>query len=231
MLCVAPTASATTEGPDMIKIYGTPLSPFVRKAMLALEYKGLEYSNEPTFPGDPSPKFQAISPLGKIPVLEHDGFTIPDTSVICRYLDRIAPQQSLYPSDPREEARACWLEEYADTRLVENCAGVFQERLLKPKLLKQPTDEKRLAGILDNALPECLAYLESVVPDSGYLVGDRLSIADLAVVTCFIQAQYGDYDVDGASYPKLRRYLNQAYASPLVVKRLASERANLPPGL
>jgi glutathione S-transferase len=72
----------------MIKIYGVPLSPFVRKALLALEYKGLDYENEPTFPGDESPAFRAISPLGKIPVLEHDGFTVPDTSVICRYLDR-----------------------------------------------------------------------------------------------------------------------------------------------
>lgn len=215
----------------MIKVYGVPLSPFVRKALLALEYKGLDYENEPTFPNDPSEAFRAISPLGKIPVLDHDGFTIPDTSVICRYLDRIAPDKPLYPKDPKEEARALWLEEYADTRLIENCAGVFQERLLKPKMLKQPTDEARLAGILETTLPACLDYVESLVPETGYLVGDQLSIADLAVVTCFIQAQYGDFDVDGGRYPKLRRYLDAAYAAPLVVDRLASERANLPPGL
>lgn len=215
----------------MIKLYGVPLSPFARKAMLALEFKGLDYENEPTYPGDESPEFRAISPLGKIPVLDHDGFTVPDTSVICRYIDRIAPEKSLYPADPQEEARACWLEEYADSRLIENCAGIFQERLLKPKMMNQPTDEERLATILDDTLPECLNYLESVVPESGYLVGDALSIADLSVVTCFIQAQYGDYDVDGGAYPRLRRYLDQAYAAPLVTNRLESERANMPPGL
>lgn len=215
----------------MIKLYGVALSPFVRKAMLALEYKDLEYVNEPTFPGDASPAFRAISPLGKIPVLEHDGFAVPDTSVICRYLERIAPAKGLYPADPREEARACWLEEYADTYLMESCAGIFQERLLKPRLLRQPTDEKRLATILNTTLPGCLAYVESVVPESRYLVGDSLSIADLAVLTCFIQARYGDYDVDGSQYPKLRRYLDQSYASPLVAKRMESERANMPPGL
>jgi glutathione S-transferase len=215
----------------MIKLYGASLSPFVRKTMLALEYKALEYESVPTFPGDPSPEFRAISPLGKIPVLEHDGFTVPDSSVICRYLERIEPNNSLYPSDPQEEAWACWLEEYADSRLMDSCGGIFQERLLKPKLMKQPTNEERLADILDTALPQCLTYLESVAPDSGYLVGDRLSIADLAVVTCFIQAQYGDYDVDGLAYPRLRRYLDQAYASPLVLKRRESEQANLPPGM
>ncbi|MEQ8859030.1 MAG: glutathione S-transferase family protein [Pseudomonadales bacterium] len=215
----------------MITLYGVPLSPFVRKAMLALEYKGLDYDSIPTFPGDSSPEFRAMSPLGKIPALDHDGFTVPDTSVICRYLERIAPEPALYPGDPQQEARACWIEEYADSRLIEQCAGLFQERMLKPKLMKQPTDEARVASILDQALPECLRYLESLVPESGYLVGDQLSIADLAVVTCFIQARYGDFEVDGATYPRLRSYLDRAFAAPLVVKRMESERANMPPGL
>jgi glutathione S-transferase len=215
----------------MIKIYGVPLSPFVRKALLALEYKGLDYENEPTFPGDESPAFRAISPLGKIPVLEHDGFTVPDTSVICRYLDRIAPEKRLYPEDPQLEARALWLEEYADSRLVETCATLFRERLLKPKMFNEPTDEATVREILDKSMPECLAYLETVVPESGYLIGDSLSVADLAVTTCFIQARYGDYDVDGSAAPRLRRYLDQAYAAPLVVARIEAEQAAMPPGL
>jgi glutathione S-transferase len=88
-----------------MKLYGVALSPFVRKAMFALEYLGFEYENEATFPGDSSPEFQAISPLGKIPILEHDAFhnafTVADTSVICRYLDRLSNDKSLYPQDPQ----------------------------------------------------------------------------------------------------------------------------------
>lgn len=215
----------------MIKLYGVPLSPFARKALLALDYKELEYENVPTFPGDESPEFRAMSPLGKIPVLEHDGFTVPDTSVICRYLDRIAPEKSLYPSDPKLEAQASWLEEYADSRLIETCATLFRERLLKPKMMNEPTDEAAVANILDVAMPECLAYLETVVPESGYLVGDSLSIADIAVTTCFIQARYGDFDVDGASAPRVRNYLDRAFAAPLVVQRMEAEQAAMPPGL
>jgi len=215
----------------MIKLYGVPLSPFARKALFALDYKGLKYENVPTFPGDESAEFRAMSPLGKIPVLEHDGFTVPDTSVICRYLDRIAPDKPLYPSDPKLEARACWLEEYADSRLVDTCATLFRERMLKPRMLNQPTDDDVVQDILDNAMPACLTYLESVVPESGYLVGDSLTIADLAVTTCFIQARYGDYDVNGSDAPKVRRYLDQAFASPLVTQRMQAEQAALPPGL
>lgn len=211
-----------------MKLYGVALSPFVRKAMLALEYKGIEYDSEPTFPGDSSPEFRAISPLGKIPVLDHDGFTIPDTSVICRYLDRIHPEPSLYPADPQDEARACWLEEFADSRLIENCAGLFQERMLKPKMLNQATDEERVNGILQSTLPSCLDYLESVTPEAGYLVGDSLSIADIAVATCFVQARYGEFDVDGDRYPRIRRWLDGAYASPLLSNRLKAEAASMP---
>ena len=85
--------------------------------------------------------------------------------------------------------------------------------------------------ILDQDMPACLAYLETVVPDTGYLVGDSLSIADLAVTTCFIQARYGDYDVDGSAAQKLRHYLDRAYAAELVTRRPAAEQAALPPGL
>ncbi|MEE8042178.1 MAG: glutathione S-transferase family protein [Pseudomonadales bacterium] len=215
----------------MIRLYGVPLSPFARKALLVLDYKELEYENVPTFPGDESPEFRAMSPLGKIPVLDHDGFTVADTSVIARYLERIAPEKSIYPDDPRLEARACWLEEYADSKLVETCATLFRERLLNPKMFNQPTDEAAVQNVLDNTMPECLAYLESVVPESGYLIGDSLSIADIAVTTCFIQARYGDFDVDGADAPKLRNYLDQAFAAPIVTNRLEAERAAMPPGL
>ena len=156
---------------------------------------------------------------------------MPDTSVIARYLDRIAPDKPLYPTDPKLEAQAGWLEEYADSKLIDTCAVLFRERLLNPKMFNQPTDETVVQNILDNKMPECLAYLETVVPESGYLVGDSLSIADIAITTCFIQARYGDFEVDGAKAPKLRNYLDRAFAAPLVVKRLAAEKTAMPPGL
>ena len=193
--------------------------------------RGLDYESTPTFPGDDSPAFRAISPLGKIPVLEHDGFTVPDTSVICRYLERIAPEPALYPADPQLEARAYWLEEYADSRLIETCAGLFRERLLKPRMFNEPTNEAVVEEILAERMPECLSYLETVIPDSGFLVGDALSVADLAVTTCFIQARYGDFDVDGSAAPRTRSYLDRMYAMPLVTNRLAKEQADMPPGL
>ena len=210
-----------------IKVHGHPLSPFVRKVLLTLEVKGVDYENPPVFPGDSSAAFRAISPLGKIPVLQHDDFTTPDSSVICRYLERVFPAKAIYPTDPKLEAKSLWVEEYADTKLIENCAGLFQQRFMFPKMMGRPTDNDVVENILTNGMPPVLEYLESLAPESGYFVGDALSIADIAVTSCFLQAQYGDFAIDGARYPKLGRYVAAAFASPFVTSRMEKERAVL----
>jgi glutathione S-transferase len=68
----------------MITIHGVSLSPFARKVLFGLEYKEIQYEQVPVFPGDDSEAFSAISPLKKIPVIEDDGFTVPDSSIILR---------------------------------------------------------------------------------------------------------------------------------------------------
>lgn len=211
----------------MIIVHGVPLSPFVRKVLLTLDYKEIEYTQNPVFPGSDDESFRKISPLGKIPVLEHDGFTIPDSSVICRYLDQKFPDKPIYPSDPQLQARASWLEEYADSKLIEGCASIFRERLLNPKFMNQPCDEAVVKEAIDVTLPPLLSYLETLVPDTGVLVGDHISIADIAVVTCFVQANYGDYKVDASVYPKLSAYLDRSFASEILIKRLEDEQQML----
>ena len=208
----------------MIKVHGVPLSPFVRKVLLVLDYKGIEFENIPVFPGSDEPEFRAISPLGKIPVLEHDGFTIPDTSVICRYLDKVFPENSVYPTDPKEEATACWLEEFGDSKLIDACATIFRQRFLNPTMFDTPTDEDLVKNAIEEELPPLLAYLESVTPESGVLVGTNVSIADIAIITCFAQAQYGEYEVDGTSYPKLRAYIDRSFSNSVLTDRLESEK-------
>lgn len=211
----------------MIKIHGHPLSPFVRKALLTLEIKGVEYELDPVIPGSPDPAFRAISPLGKIPVLEHDGFTIPDSSIICRYLERVFPAPALYPADPKAEARATWIEEFVDTRLIEACGALFQQRFINPNMLNTPTDEAVVENILQNMMPGLLTYVESIVPAQGSLIGGPVSIADIAVVSAFVQGQYAGFEVT-AEHPRLRAYLDRAFANQILKSRLESERKMLP---
>jgi len=207
----------------MLKIYGIPLSPFVRKVHWALAHKDVEFEYIPTMPGDESPEYRAISPLGKIPALEQDGFSVSDSSIILSYLETQYSQNPLYPEDAQARAFVCWLEEFADTKLVETTAVFFRERFLNPNLMKQPTDQ----DAIDEAttlMPPLLSYLESVVQEEGYFTGDSLSVADLAITSAFVNGQYGEYTVDADAYPKLADYVARAMQAPLVTNQLAKEQ-------
>jgi glutathione S-transferase len=211
-----------------MKIYGASLSPFVRKTLLALESKDIPYEQVPVIPLAPPPGFEEISPLKKIPVMEHDGFTVSDSSVICAYLEDVFPEVRLLPADPRERATARFIEEYSDTRLVENAAVFFFERLIKPMFMKQAPDDARLEDVAANQLPAVLAYLEGIVPDQGFLFGaDKPGLADFSIASPLINAQYGGYEVDGRTYPRLATYFGRVCAAPVVAKRLEVERQDM----
>lgn len=212
----------------MIKLYGNALSPYVRKVMLVLEHKRIPYDNDPLSPlVNPSEEFLAISPLRKIPVLRDGDFVLPDSSVICRYLEDAHPEPALYPRDVRRRAFACWLEELADTKLTECLAAIAGERLFKPRLMREPTDEAHVARIVRDELPGPLAYLESVAPEHGFACGE-LSIADLALGSAFTNARYAGYRPDGRAHPKLCALLERAFETPAFAAQLARERAAFP---
>jgi glutathione S-transferase len=208
----------------MLKLYGNSLSPYVRKVMLVLEHKGIPYENDPLSPVvNPSQEFLRISPLRKIPVLRDGDFVLPDSSVICRYLEDAHPEPALYPRDIRARAFACWLEEFADTKLTDCLAPLPGERLFKPRLMKQPPDEANVARILNELLPEPLAYLESVSPAAGFACGE-LSIADLALGAAFTNARYAGFVPSASSHPRLRALLERTWATPVFAARLARDR-------
>ena len=89
------------------------------------------------------------------------------------------------------------------------------------------TDETIVTGILEQSLPPLLAYLESITPATGVLFEHGVSIADIAVGTCFLQARYGDFEPDAATYPRLAAYLDRTLGSELVKARMEREAADV----
>ena len=209
----------------MLKVYGASISPFVRKVLLTLEFKGLSFEHEPTSPFAPSPEFLAKSPLGRIPVLDHDDLTVPDSSIICRYLEEAFPAVPFYPTSVKDRARASWIEEYADTKLIEIMAAYFFERVVKPTFLKQPPDEARIANATKEA-PKVMAYLESITPANGFLFG-ALTIADASIASMLLNGTYAGFSIDAAQTPKLAAFFERVKATPVFAARLAKERVDM----
>jgi glutathione S-transferase len=208
-----------------MKVYGAILSPFVRKVLAACKLKGLDYEHEMVLPGTKTPEYLVMSPLGKIPALEDGDLRVSDSSVICEYLEEKYPDQSLLPATPELRARARWYEEYADSKLAGAVAVFFFERLIKPMMGMGETDEARLAEVAATEHPEVFAYLESQVPDQGFLFGDSLSIADVALTNPFINAGYGGFTIDADSWPRTAAWLERVKSEPVMVELLAAEQA------
>jgi glutathione S-transferase len=79
--------------------------------------KELPFEIDPLSPFAGNPALRAVGPLGKIPALKHDARIINDSSVNCRYLDRVHPEPSFYPVEAYPAARVEWIEEYVDEKL------------------------------------------------------------------------------------------------------------------
>src|SRR6266852_9399764 len=87
-------------------VYSVPGSPFGRAVLAKLEEKAASYRLLPVVPGTfRSPGHLARHPFGRVPVLEHNGFSLYETQAILRYLDRVLPAPALTPADPKRAAR------------------------------------------------------------------------------------------------------------------------------
>jgi glutathione S-transferase len=211
-------------------VYGVQASPYVRKVRVALAEKNVAYEIDPVIPARAPEGYRAISPLGKIPAFRHGDFTISDSSVICAYVERVWPQPPLYPADAKEYARALWLEEYADTELAAVLTGkLFFQRVVRPILAGQPSDETAVAQAIATDLPPLLDYVESQAASRTFLAGGTFSIADIAVASQLANAALAGVSVDAARWPATARLAERIFERPSFRACLEEERATLPP--
>ena len=82
-------------------IYGSSLSPYVRKVLAFAGEKGIEFDLQPTGFPNHSPEYLEASPFRKMPALRDGDYTLPDSSAIIHYLEAKFPQPALIPSDPQ----------------------------------------------------------------------------------------------------------------------------------
>ena len=210
----------------MIKIHGVHGSPFVRKVYIALAIKGIDYEKVAQMPFARDADYQKLNPLGKIPTLEDGDLVLCDSKVICQYLEDRYPDAPLYPKAPADLGRARWYEELGGNELSEMGAGIFFQRFMRPMAFKQDPDEELVDKIINKRLPPMLDYLEGQVPGEAFLFGDFM-MADLSLVSPFINAAYAGYEVDAATWPGFAAYIGRVRAQPAVAAVLAEEAAVL----
>ena len=209
-------------------IYGSTMSPYVRKVVAFAGEKGIEVELRPVVFSEPSAEYLEASPFRKMPAMRDGDYTLPDSTAIVHYLEAKQPDPALIPADPKLRGKTIWYEEFADTILVACGAKIFFNLIVAPRFLGRPGDPEAAKQAELNDLPPILDYLEKVVPDEGgYLVGDRLTLADIAVAGPFANFQHTNTEVDPGRYPRTVAYVDRILARPSFAPWVEREAAFL----
>ena len=192
------------------RIIGSYLSPYVRKVLVCLELKGVAYQVDPIVPFYGNDEFSRLSPVRRIPLLIDDEVTLADSTVICEYLEERYPAPSLLPRGPANRARARWLEEFADSRMGEVLIwGLYNQVAIRRAVWGEAADAELMKKIYEQDIPHLLNYLESQVPEHGWLFDD-FGIADIAIATFFRNAEFARFQIDAQSWPLTAAFVCRA---------------------
>jgi glutathione S-transferase len=210
-----------------VAIVGSYISPYVRKVLAVLHLKGIAYQIDPIVPFFGHDAFSALSPLRRIPVYRDGKVTLCDSTVICEYLEDRHPTPPVYPREPADRARARWLEEFADTRMGEVIIWrLFNQVAINPHVFGVPTDDAVLQRARDVEVPNVLDYLESQLPEQGFLFGE-IGAADIAIAAFFRNAAFARYRVDAQCWPRTAAFVERALGHDCLKRLVPFEDASI----
>lgn len=209
-------------------LYGSSFSPYARKVLAYAAEKGIELEVRPTGFPNPNPEFLQASPFRKMPALRDGEFTLADSSAIIHYLEVKFPQPALIPADPQLRGKTIWFDEFADTILASCGSKMFYNRIVAPRFLGRPGDEEAALQAERDDLPPILDYLEKIVPEGdGYLVGDSITLADIAVAVPFANFRHMETGIDGQRYARTLAYVDRILGRPSLSQWVEREAAFL----
>lgn len=186
-----------------MKLYTARLSPFAARCRMQIYARQLDVEFIEYPHGVTKDELVAMHPMGKIPILAVGDTILPESETICEYLEDLDGDIPMRPADELERARMRLLSRVSDFYVFEPLSPLFAH--LSRKYRDQDVVDAGLADIAKG-----LATLERFIADSGYAVGDRLSLADCCLVpTLFFLVTYlpilGDRE-PLKPYPRLDRY-------------------------
>jgi glutathione S-transferase len=212
-------------------LYHLPLSPYSRKVRLALAEKRLAFELRVEKVWERRPEFLALNPAAQVPVLvEESGLAIPDSGVICAYLEETYPETPLLGANAAERLECRRLVAWFDGKF----AREVSENLLFQKLMKRLLGRGEPEGAAIRAgyqnLRGHLSYLGWLAEHRRWLAGDVLTLADLAAAAHLSALDFLG-DVDWSVSPAAKDWYARIKCRPSFRALLADRVPGLtPPG-
>jgi len=190
----------------MLELHQFRHSPYCLKVRMALAAKKLEYRTIEITPAIGQIDIFQKTGQKKLPVLFDKETTIHDSSSIIRHLEKIEIEPQLIPEGIKEASQVQIIENWADTTLAKSIKIVFLEELTKNPilisslfaneisdsmqklLLNIPTKiASQISGLINQKEKESLKlnleYLTNLIDQEHFLIGKKLSIADISVAS------------------------------------------------
>jgi glutathione S-transferase len=192
---------------EPIKLYRHKLSGHSHRAELLLSLLRLPFTpiDVDLLKGaHKAPEFLAKNPLGQVPVIEDGDVTLADSNAILVYLaSRYDESRRYYP---REALPAAEVQRWLSVAAGELRYGPGNLRALA--LLKAPVDK----AAAERASAQILPVIEARLAAHEWLVGEHVTIADLAIYTYSVLAPEGGLSLE--PYPALRAWHARVEALP-----------------
>jgi glutathione S-transferase len=162
-----------------VTVYGFHVSTYVNIVRLVLTQKNVRFHFHDLAAEMGGPRHLALHPFNRVPILEHDGFQLYETTAIALYVDESFAGPSLQPESVRERAKMHqWMSALNSYYYPYMAFHLGHERLVYPALGIAP-DEKVVATALPR-IDVALEVMERELEDGrAFLIGEKLTLADL----------------------------------------------------
>ncbi|MGY4534661.1 glutathione S-transferase [Pseudomonas sp. TE3786] len=208
----------------MLKLHGFSVSNYYNMVKLALLEKGIAFAAVSVHGGQRE-DFLAISPRGKVPVLQTEQGYINETSAILDYLEETQRGKALLPSDPQARAYVRSLMREIELYIELPARACYLEAFFGGKVdeaIKAKSKEDLTLGI---------ATLKRHGKFAPYVAGDSLTLADLYFLysldlACVVMGKLFATDVL-ADFPQAKALFKLLSQNPNVQKVAADKDAEM----
>ena len=158
-----------------------------------------------------TPKYLAMNPNGKVPVLKDEDFCLWESNAIMCYVASKNASSKLLPTNPSERARVDQWLFWQTAHLSPSIGKISFEKIWKAKLGMGQEDPKAIEA----AMPEVERYLKVLdgeLAKNEWVVGKNLSVVDFACAAAFMMRR--EINLDLANYSNISRWLDKVESRP-----------------
>jgi RNA polymerase-associated protein len=185
----------------MLTLYDAPRCPYCARARIVLAEKRLAYEPVTVDLDDRPGWLYEKNPSGKVPVLEEEGWVLPESAVIGEYLEERYPDPPLWPADPGERAVG---------RLL-----VFRFDDFGDAYYAARRDEPGARAAFEDEV----GYLDALLRASPFLSGRAFGLADVAYLPWILRMPH-KLGFEPGRWPALAAWVDTVSTRPSVAAEL-----------